>query len=1649
MQITFIHDALNRIRDAQTHTTAILNILDSLAQQGHTAFFISTDDILAPHATDELQTYLEQPDVLQAVMNSDEWQTKPLVFAGYQQGMFVADIDFDSDTLMLFADQLVSRCEFLHQQDLTQNVRVLSQKIAQADSLDNMLEVAVKGVQHVFNYAAAAISKFEPDDFGVETLIEDPTNVVVGCDIGINDYSFFIKYFNQYAVGIGDLQQDILMNDMLRKAMQSSGMEQYIAAPMYVGGYWIGFVTAAIPQTADERQFTETEQNLLVTVAQVIGNAYIQLRRMEQEVKPLSASIFRQLVDYANVAIDISDPDGNIIYRNERWNALFWRKIGEPAHYRDRLTPQEYAILEDVIFEDASRTQGWTNYITLRRQDNSEFDAHVNVVALRDRNDEIVAYSTITEDVTELHYVMDNLQQQTARLAAAASVSQAIIGNRDLEGLLKAVLSLICMQFAYDTAQIQRVSGTSITCLMAIDDHGKAKHDLIGDTRAIVDQSITTAVLEKRRSFYINDVDTEERFQPSELVGTIGSELVIPLFAADNIIGILYVQSSRKQAFDPDDVDVLQSISDQMAIAMHNIELFGALRDRVRDMAAMTEVSLLVQSAYDLNALINRIYDAVQRVNHANNFTFAVLDESNRYSQLTRFSDQGLPTIQTLSINDDKLLFYLIQQRSPIFWRNDEERNATARFFDLTFSEMPRSFLGLPLIAKDHVLGAIYTFTDQYNGYDENDFQFMLTLANSAAFAIENMRLLEDTNRRVHEMHVINNISNTLSLSFGSADMWETLINELTELFSESITTVGIYDRERRRLLLPDFDSSSMILPPPPQDLSMVIINNGIPVDFEDLHNADERLTSMGIDPENYNMGLLRSWLGVPLRNRNNETVGVICLQSDEPHAFTDRDTGMLQMIAAQVSLALDNARLLKSEQERRRIASSLIEMAQVVTSTLDIDDVYERILEQMKRVVGYNRAAILSPADPIDGVVSLTMIIRAVDGYNKSLKNYEYDLHEQSPIATVFYMRQPIIYAHVERRDEWQHINDIFQEPDVQSWLGVPMMTQSGIAGIIVTARTDDLPFTEREAQVVYALARQAAIAVENANLHTRLAANLTSLQNRAKRLASMHNIATIVSSSLTQEDVLREAATLLRDLFSVDHVGIIAISQIDGNGYLVAEYPMTGEIGRLVIVKGSEGDKTLERIMRDGQPLLVNPDNMDREFGVNGEARTAFEDTGARSTLIAPLIAYDTILGSVGLDSYDPDREFTTGDRDTFMTIVSQIAVAMRNAELYEQAVESNRLKSEFLANVSHELRTPLNAIIGYTELLLGGTYGELTVKALDRLERVYRSGRSLLEIINDILDLSKIEAGRLELEIAQIDIGMVLKDALTTVMPDLEARGLQLHQRYDEQLPLIPADAQRMRQVFINLLSNAVKFTPEGHVRIDVQAKHRDEISLPSNIRHKSMRWLHIQVEDTGIGIASHNLEIIFEAFRQADGSSVREYEGTGLGLAITLKLINMHGGHMWVESAEGEGSIFHLLLPTTQDSERVEYMVHSDDERPIVVLVDDDEATLRLLKTYLAPLYQVVVVYNPNKVVEIVERLRPNAVITDVIMPQMDGFELTRRIRSNTKIDQIGIVLLSVVDRREEGFRAGADAYLTKPITRIDLLNVVHEVTRMRE
>lgn len=384
----------------------------------------------------------------------------------------------------------------------------------------------------------------------------------------------------------------------------------------------------------------------------------------------------------------------------------------------------------------------------------------------------------------------------------------------------------------------------------------------------------------------------------------------------------------------------------------------------------------------------------------------------------------------------------------------------------------------------------------------------------------------------------------------------------------------------------------------------------------------------------------------------------------------------------------------------------------------------------------------------------------------------------------------------------------------------------------------------------------------------------------------------------------------------------------------------------------------------------------------------------------------------------------------------------VSLRTAELEELNVQLEtvtRHKSEFLANMSHELRTPLNAIIGFSDVLLEKEkmVGGLNEKQEEYIEDILGSGRHLLSLINDILDLSKVEAGRMELELTTFDLQMLLEDTLMLVRERASRHGIQLTLDVHTRVGDLTADERKVKQILLNLLSNAVKFTPDG-----------GKISVRTG---RSAGLVEISVSDTGIGIPPEDQQRIFEEFRQTKRKDPHVGEGTGLGLTLAKRFVELHGGRIWLESEVGRGSTFTFTLPMQSVLEKTvttrDTTLDVQHKGPLVLVIEDDPFAAKLLSLYLTEAgFAVEVVNESEAALEKVRTLHPALITLDILMARPDGWEILTRLKTNDLAERIPVVIISVLDERGKGLALGAADYLVKPVDRQALISSVRRLSR---
>jgi len=388
------------------------------------------------------------------------------------------------------------------------------------------------------------------------------------------------------------------------------------------------------------------------------------------------------------------------------------------------------------------------------------------------------------------------------------------------------------------------------------------------------------------------------------------------------------------------------------------------------------------------------------------------------------------------------------------------------------------------------------------------------------------------------------------------------------------------------------------------------------------------------------------------------------------------------------------------------------------------------------------------------------------------------------------------------------------------------------------------------------------------------------------------------------------------------------------------------------------------------------------------------------------------------------------------------SELEKAYRQIEeMRKTAEDANRLKSQFLSNMSHELRTPLNSILALSSILLARMDGDLTEEQEKQIKIVEKSGKSLLNLINDILDISKIEAGRMDLIVSEYEVEEFLASIEMTIRSMLREADLEFSIHRQSDIDLHSTDENKLKQILLNLLSNAIKFTPKGKVTLNVTRTKFDDV-------------LQFTVEDTGIGIDADHFDSIFDPFRQLDGTATRKYGGTGLGLALTKKLVELLGGRIWVESESGKGSRFSFVLPaqhvgdTTSPEPAREQVpaegtngeewdfadsVTVDTRKKLILVIDDDKEAVYIMKKALeSPSIQVVAAKDGIDGLQMAERLKPHLITLDIMLPKKDGWEVLQALKQNELTKNIPVVIVSMMDNRKLGFSLGASDYMVKPI-----------------
>ena len=552
--------------------------------------------------------------------------------------------------------------------------------------------------------------------------------------------------------------------------------------------------------------------------------------------------------------------------------------------------------------------------------------------------------------------------------------------------------------------------------------------------------------------------------------------------------------------------------------------------------------------------------------------------------------------------------------------------------------------------------------------------------------------------------------------------------------------------------------------------------------------------------------------------------------------------------------------------------------------------------------------------------------------------------------------------------------------------------------------------------------------------------------LMRSVAELQALNEVGQALSSSLDLETVLATVIARAVRLADADSGTLYQFDETDGVFDPRANFGVSDEM--IEILRGSRiglGDGPVGICAVNRAPVQVSDTELSKQ-----KVSAIWVHDAIRAVVAVPLLRDEHVTGALVIRR-KVSSEFSPSIVKLLQTLASQSVMAIENARLFKesqaksaQLAEASKLKSQFLANMSHELRTPLNAIIGLTEMLHEDARDLKRAEELEPLERVLRAAHHLLELINDILDLSKIEAGRMDMHVETFAIAPLVDEVIATIGPAAAKSGNEIIVHCPQDIGEMHADQTRIRQALLNLVSNANKFTEHGSVTVDV-----------ARVTSKGSEEITMAVRDTGIGMSAEQLSRLFQEFVQADPSTTRKYGGTGLGLAISRRFCQMMGGEITVESQLGKGSTFTIRLPAHIEAAqpaallrrvRPERRTMQPVKGSLILVIDDDQTVCEVMARYLEREGFVVrTATGGRQGLQLARELHPAAITLDINMPDLDGWTVLAALKGDPQLADIPVVLVTIEDNRSRGYSLGATEYMTKPIDRERLVSLLQDIS----
>jgi GAF domain-containing protein/CheY-like chemotaxis protein len=1248
----------------------------------------------------------------------------------------------------------------------------------------------------------------------------------------------------------------------------------------------------------------------------------------------------------------------------------------------------------------------------------------------------------------------NRLAERESELAIINSVGEAMARQLDMDTITRIVGDKVRDIFQADAASI-----------MFYDEEKQQIEMVYSYDRGYVQlpppipmgKGLSSKVILSRQPLVIGTSEEADALDSINIPNAAGEEelaqswLGVPIIVGDRVIGLISVESYKKHAFDESSVRLLSTLTSNMGVAIQNARLFNEtlrlLKEteaRNAELAIINSLQAELDSRDNIQSMYDLVGDKVHEIFDAQTTILMVYDKKTNALLFPYIMEKGI------HLHQEPLPFpetgggfstHVIRTRQPLMV-NENFAEESRKYQSVLLGEnrdenvVVKSGIWVPLMVEEEARGVISLQNlEREHAFKDSDVRLLTTFANSLSITLENARLFDETQRllketeqRASELAIINSVQKSLVTKLDLQAIIDLIGEKIWQIFDAQIALISLFNAKsntiEHRYIIERGERLYVNHPVPLDKFRQKVVDTRqtwlINENYRQIaQELGEDFATAGEEP--------KSLLFVPLIVGQDVT-GIISLQNiDHERAFNTSDVRLLQTFANGMSVALENARLFDETVRRARETAVLNEVGRDISSTLDLSAVMEKIATHARDLLSASTSAIYLPEN--NGA-----IFRAIAAKGKIANQIMAD-HIRAGEG---------IIGSLAQQGKAEFVNATNSDPRTVQIPGTqlvteerlmvtPLLTAQKVIGIMAVWREGGNPFVQADLEFLEELSLQAAIAIKNANF-------FDETKQRAAELATINTVSNAIAGTLDLNTIIELVGEQVRTTFKAD---IAYVALLDEKTRTINfQYQYGEEIRSLPLGQG-----LTSKVIETSQPILINQDIEKRRTELGA---TMAGKRRARSYLGVPIFIGGATIGVLSVQSVKQEGAFTESDQRLLGTIAANVGVALQNARLFEDAEEArraaeeaNHAKSAFLANMSHELRTPLNAIIGFTRIVRRKSEGALPEKQLDNLDKVLASGEHLLNLINTVLDIAKIEAGRMEVQASNFSIEALGDQCLNTAQPLIKP-GVKLEKEYAPGLTLVYSDQDKLKQIMLNLLSNAAKFTQTGQVRLSI---HHDHTHLT------------IAVSDTGIGINQEALDRIFEEFQQADTSTTRKYGGTGLGLSISRNLARLLGGELSAVSQAGHGATFTLTLPIRYGNANASLpdpaagpakeamSAPQADNRPrqLILVIDDDPDAVYLLQESLSQNYEVIGARTGAEGQKKARELHPRAILLDIMLPDKDGWQVLHDLKQDKRTEDIPIVLLTIVDKKALGFRLGASAYLLKPLDPEAVMDALRRVT----